>query len=127
MGTPDAGVGVESNQSEGHSADDAEKTAVEKTPVPEAAQGGGPKSDKKKREQKKLQVLPGGFVDGAEQGGKGRAAGPVIEEMVEGTQDSYGKDEREILFVQRLIKNVLHGKILLIAIYGGEGDFMRLL
>ena len=41
-------------------------------------------------------MLPGGFVDGAEQGSKGRASGPVVEEMVERTQDSYGKDGREI-------------------------------
>lgn len=51
MGTPDAGVGVETNQSEGHSADNAEKTAVEKTLVSGTTENSSSQSDEKEREE----------------------------------------------------------------------------
>ena len=38
---------------------------------------------------------------GQNRAAKRRASGPVVEEMVERTQDSYGKDGREICFLFR--------------------------
>lgn len=48
VGAPDTGVGVEGNQNKSHPAENTEKTAVEKAPVPEAVQSSGSQSDEKK-------------------------------------------------------------------------------